>query len=176
MARVHQRGETAVAEFVEENWDLLFRSAYLICADRWIAEDIAQEAMLKAIAGLPKFDRSRPLEPWLSQIAANAARDWMRGRARRPESPLDDVPPQIEGNEDIAETLGRHALPDELAAAVLSLELPVRAAVVMRHLLDLSTAEIAALLGIEPATVRTRLHRGLRQMRQGLEQSEEPHA
>lgn len=168
--------ERGVRDFVEAHWDLVYRSAYFICADRWVAEDIAQEAMLKALRALPTLDRSRPISPWLSTIAANAAKDWLRMRARRPEETLgEQVADARKSGEDLAEDLGRNTLSDELAAGLLELKLGFRSVIVMRHLLDLSVPEIADVLDIEPTTVRTRLHRGLSQLRTMLEQKEANH-
>ncbi len=169
--------EVSVRNFVAAHWDLLFRAAFFICADRFIAEDLAQEAMLKALRAYPSVDQSRPIEPWLATIAANTARDWLRGRNRHPEDRLsEEAVNGVEAGEDVAETLSRNSVSDELAAGLLKLDLPVRAVIVMRHLLDRSDAEIAELLDIRPATVRTRLHRGLGELRRNLEQKEQPHA
>jgi RNA polymerase sigma factor (sigma-70 family) len=170
-------GETEAREFVEAHWDLVFRSAYFICADHGAAEDIAQEAMVKALRGIARLDGSLPIGPWLSTIAANAAKDWLRKRARRPEEILGRELTETFGVEpDLADSLARDSLPDDLATALLALGEPQRTVIVMRHLLDLDTAEIAGLLEVAPATVRTRLHRGLAQLRTALEHKEETDA
>lgn len=97
-------------------------------------------------------------------------------RARRPEETLgEQVADARKSGEDLAEDLGRNTLSDELAAGLLELKLGFRSVIVMRHLLDLSVPEIADVLDIEPTTVRTRLHRGLSQLRTMLEQKEANH-
>jgi RNA polymerase sigma-70 factor, ECF subfamily len=53
------------------------------------AEDIVQETFLQVHLSAGQFDRERRFKPWLFTIAANKARDLLRGRARRPEVPLD---------------------------------------------------------------------------------------
>jgi RNA polymerase sigma-70 factor (ECF subfamily) len=68
--------------------------------------------------------------------------------------------------------MAREALPSELLAALLALDLEHRTAVVLRHVLDYSSAEIAEMLEIPPPTVRTRLSRGLARMRTKLEATE----
>lgn len=163
----------AVRAFVAEHWDRLYRAAYLISYDRGVAEDIAQEAMLKALDGLDGFDTGRPLEPWLNAIAANAARDWLRARSRRPEL-LDDGSLQDEpAGEGLSAEIAYSSLPEELNSALARLEPGFRAVVVMRHLLGLETDEIAAILAIAPATVRTRDRRALQRLRNELPTREE---
>src|SRR6202158_1448246 len=68
------------------HWPRAYRAAYLVVHDSAAAEDIAQEAFLAAVRGLDRFDRRRPLGPWLHRIVVNRAIDWSRSRALRRES------------------------------------------------------------------------------------------
>jgi RNA polymerase sigma-70 factor (ECF subfamily) len=77
--------EDAVEELFRRYWPDLHRAAFLIVRDAAAAEDIAQEAFLAAISALDRFDRGRPLGPWLHRIAANRAIDWSRARSVRSE-------------------------------------------------------------------------------------------
>ena len=76
---------TALAELFDWHWPALHRAAWLVCRDAQAAEDIAQEAFLTALARLDRFDRRRPLGPWLHRIAVNRAIDHVRARAARHE-------------------------------------------------------------------------------------------
>src|SRR3954469_2755065 len=86
LVRAAQRGsEAALGDLFALHWPALHRAAWLIVHDAAAAEDIAQEAFLAAVRSLDRFDRRRPLAPWLHRIATNRAIDWARARALRGE-------------------------------------------------------------------------------------------
>ena len=88
LIRAARRGDPgAVDELFRRHWPAAHRAAYLVTGDAAAAEDVAQEAFLKAIAALDRFDRRRPLGPWLHRIAVNRAIDHARSRAQRHETP-----------------------------------------------------------------------------------------
>ena len=101
LLRAADRGDrAALAELFDRHWPALHRAAWLVCHDAQAAEDIAQEAFLAALARLDRFDRRRPLGPWLHRIAVNRAIDHVRARAARHEvaSPPDhDAPAPAPG-------------------------------------------------------------------------------
>ena len=102
LVRAARRGDgEAVGELFRRHWPAAYRAAYLVVGDRAAAEDIAQEAFLRAVGALDRFDRRRPLGPWLHRIAVNRAIDWTRARALRPEAPAGEHPaadaPHAEG-------------------------------------------------------------------------------
>jgi RNA polymerase sigma-70 factor (ECF subfamily) len=150
-----------VEELVRHHWDGAYRTAYLVVQDAAAAEDIAQESMLVAVQRIDRFDRRRPFGPWLHRIVVNRSIDWVRARKRRGEVSADAV---AEARDpvplpDVPE------LPDDLVAALGTLDPEDRAVVVLRHLFDYDSHEIARMLGVPPATVRTRLRRALQRMR-----------
>jgi RNA polymerase sigma-70 factor (ECF subfamily) len=155
------QGQVAVEDLVRHHWNGAYRTAYLVVQDAAAAEDIAQEAMLAAVQRIDRFDRRRPFGPWLHRIVVNRSIDWVRARKRRGEVSADAVaetrdpvpPPELP------------ELPDDLVAALGTLDPEDRAVVVLRHLFDYDSHEIARMLGVPPATVRTRLRRALRRMR-----------
>jgi RNA polymerase sigma-70 factor (ECF subfamily) len=165
LVRAAQRGsERAVEELFARHWPDAYRTALLIAHDRAAAEDIAQEAFVSALRALPRFDRSRPLRPWLHRIVVNRAIDWSRARRLRREvdagtAPEPAAPAPVE--------LGLGAIGDALAR--LSPE--HRAVVVMRYLLELTPGEIAAALDLPRGTVNSRLRRGLDALGGVLEES-----
>jgi RNA polymerase sigma-70 factor (ECF subfamily) len=132
-------------------WPRAFRAAYLVVHDNAAAEDIAQEAFLAAVRSLDRFDRRRPFGPWLHRIVVNRAIDHARSRALRAEAELDErhPAPEAEG-----------ALDGTVVAALGALPPEHRAVIVLRHLLDYTPGEIAALLGLPRGTVNSRLRRG----------------
>jgi RNA polymerase sigma-70 factor (ECF subfamily) len=147
--------ERAVDELFARHWDDAYRTALLIAHDRAAAEDIAQEAFLAALRALPRFDRGRPLRPWLHRIVVNRAIDWARARRLRQEVAVEAVP-------EVAAPAVREDLGlGELGEALGRLSPEHRAVVVMRYLLDLTPGEIAELLELPRGTVNSRLRRGL---------------
>lgn len=174
MAQESQRAE----DFVREHWERLFRVAYLVSADRLAAEDIAQEAMLNAWRGRAAVDGRDP-GPWLNRVAANAARNWLRKHSNRRETLVADsleVDAEHDHEGPIDAVTTRSELTPGLERALRRLEPDFRAVVVLRHLLELEPTEIAELLEIPAATVRSRDHRALKRLRSDLIGEEDPDA
>jgi RNA polymerase sigma-70 factor (ECF subfamily) len=153
LVRAARAGDAeAVEELFRRHWPLAYRAAYLVVRDRAAAEDVAQEAFLKAVAALDRFDRRRPIGPWLHRIAVNRAIDWTRERAVRRE--------RSEAPEAAAEP-GPDGLSGELVAALGALSAEHRAVVVLRYLLEYTPGEIGRMLDLPRGTVNSRLRRGL---------------
>jgi RNA polymerase sigma-70 factor (ECF subfamily) len=159
LIRQAQRGSAdAVETLVRRHWSDAHRAAFLIVQDAAAAEDIAQEAMLAAVGALDRFDRRRPFRPWLHRIVVNRSLDWLRARERRGEAGAERVDAAALDPVD-------PAVSDDLAAALAALEPEERALVVLRHLLGYRSSELARMLGVPAATVRTRLARALTRLR-----------
>lgn len=73
VARARMGDETAWETLVRRHQDAAFRLAYLVCGAVDEAEDVAQEAFIRAFESLDRFDASRPLRPWLLQVVKNLA-------------------------------------------------------------------------------------------------------
>ena len=156
LVRAAQRGsERAVEELFARHWPDAYRTALLIAHDRAAAEDIAQEAFLSALRALPRFDRRRPLRPWLHRIVVNRAIDWSRARKLRHEVDAGALPEPAAPADPAPSGLG------EIGAALARLSPEHRAVVVMRYLLEFTPGEIAELLELPRGTVNSRLRRGL---------------
>src|SRR5947209_10537906 len=149
--------EADLEELFRRHWRRAYRTAFLIVHDHAAAEDIAQEAFIRAIRTLERFDRQRPFAPWLGRIVANRAIDWTRARAARREV---DQPDATEREAD--PSTGRGApYSEELVAALRSLAPEHRAVVVMRYVLEFTPGEIAEALELPRGTVNSRLRRAL---------------
>ena len=168
LVRAAQRGDPAALEALFTTfWPECHRAAWLITRDHSAAEDIAQEGFLRAVAALDRFDRGRPLGPWLRTIVARRAIDYARARAVRREvqAGLADTAPA---------ELKFHSRPsDRLLGALAALDRERREVVVLRHLLDLSPRQIAEILEVPVGTVNSRMRRALDQLRIDLERSHE---
>lgn len=169
LVRAAQRGSPeAIEALVRHHWSDVHRSAYLIVQDAGAAEDIAQEAMLAAVEAIDRFDRRRPIGPWLHRIAGNRALDWLRARSRRPEVSMAE-PGSGTASETAAELCGSEQLSDGLLRALASLEPQERALIVLHHLAGFRAIEIGRALNLPSGTVRSRIHRALEHLRAALE-------
>src|SRR4051812_32476769 len=82
LTREVRRGSAdTVEKLVRRHWDAAHGTAFLIVRDAGAAEDIAQEALLAAVAAIDRFDRRRPFRPWLHRIVVNRSLDLLRARA-----------------------------------------------------------------------------------------------
>jgi RNA polymerase sigma factor (sigma-70 family) len=158
-----RRGDAAAyATLVRRHQDVAFRTAMLITGHAQDAEDVAQEAFVKAWRALGRFRAGEPLRPWLLTIVANEARNRRRAAGRREHLALRAAAalPSAPG-ETPAAALDR----DVLAAAIGRLRDDDRVVIGCRYLLDLSEAETAAALGVARGTVKSRLSRALGRLR-----------
>jgi RNA polymerase sigma-70 factor (ECF subfamily) len=143
------------------HWRGAYRAAYLVVHDAAAAEDIAQDGFLAAVEALDRFDRRRPFRPWLHRIVVNRALDWARREALRR---------RVDGAESVFEPLPPPAeIGGEMIAALRELPAEQRAVVVLRHLLEYTPGEIAAMLDLPRGTVNSRLRRGLDRLRAATE-------
>lgn len=134
------------------------------------ADDAAQEAMIRIVRSLDRFDGRSAFGTWVYRIATNAALDELRRRRRRPHLHLvdDDDQPREEADEVAEQRI--EGVSDRLAidAALADLPEEFRVAVVMRDVGDLDYAEIAAALDVPVGTVKSRIARGRRLLAETL--------
>jgi RNA polymerase sigma factor (sigma-70 family) len=161
----------AYAELVRRHQDVAFRTAMLITGNAADAEDVAQDALIKAWRALGRFDARRPVRPWLLAIVANEARNRRRAGGRREHLVLRAAGEERHSAEaapspDAALLAGERR--DSLLAALGALREEDRLVIGCRYLLGLSEAETGAALGVRPGTVKSRLSRALDRLRDGL--------
>jgi len=157
----------AISGFIDFYWPRIHRTTSLITGAGPDAEDVAQDAVLRAVAALADLDLSSSIEPWIDRVSANAARDWLRKRSRRSEI-LVEEPPAGEADTAWAARVEGGVLSEALLAALRALSDEQRTVIVLRHLLDMRATEVASHLGIAEGTVRSLDHRGLNQLRRQL--------
>lgn len=167
-------GDAAAWEpLVITHQEAVFRLAYLILGDSDEAEDIAQETFLRAWDNLGRFDRSRPLRPWLLRIAANLANNRRRSAGRHvaalarawqveaPSAKVDSV--------SVEESSAEHLRSEQLWQAVRRLESGDQQIIYLRYFLDLSVSETAETLQTAEGTVKSRSSRALEHLRTVIE-------
>ena len=159
-------GDTALYEVIMRRYNQrLYRVARAILRDDAEAEDVMQDAYVRAFEHLHQFAGRAPFSTWLTRIAVHEALG--RLRLRRRSLPLDDTERDGELDMNIVETspdpeqsASRAELGHLLEEAVLGLPERYRAVVMLRDVEDLSTAETAAALDLTEHNVKVRLHRG----------------
>jgi RNA polymerase sigma-70 factor (ECF subfamily) len=173
----HRQGDKeAFAEVYREYETTLYNLALRMAGNPFDAADLTQEAFLRIHRHLGRFRGRSSLKTWLFRVALNHYRSRL-GRRRLPtrslEPPPGEAPPQIpdprRGPEEraLARDEGRR-----VAAALARLPAHFRAAVVLRDLQDLTYDEIADVLGVRIGTVRSRIARGRKRLREVLEEEE----
>jgi RNA polymerase sigma factor (sigma-70 family) len=149
---------------VETMGSQLFWGLRRICGDHQEAEDLTQETFIRAYRALGGYDSGRiqemSLRPWLWTIALNLGRNHVRDRARRP-----TYVELTEAGADDPEPVDNAAWDRRLS----TLSGPQRTAVVLRHVVGLSIAEISETTGRPEGTVKADVHRGLARLRDTIE-------
>jgi RNA polymerase sigma-70 factor, ECF subfamily len=135
------------------------------------AEEVAQDAFVRAYAHLDHFDETRPFYPWLASIAVRLAQNWLRrhGRTvRREGRPLEDAKEPAESG-----TVLTALIDDErgraLWRAVAALPSGERSAVILYYRDEMAVRDIARALGVTTGTIKTLLFRARRHLRGRLE-------
>jgi RNA polymerase sigma-70 factor (ECF subfamily) len=163
------RGDhVAFGTLVEQYQEVAFRAAYLIVLDAQAAEDVTQEAFIRAYRGLGSFRAGEPFRPWLLRIVTNTAINELRSRNRRSgllgrfaaTAPRAADPPEVSLGDEHATTLAR---------AINELPLDDRVVLHLRYFVDLPEREIAVAIGKPQGTVKSRLHRASKRLRALIE-------
>ena len=155
LVRAAQKGDRpAFAALVERYWEPLYRWLFHLTHHRQTAEDLAQEAFLKAFAALDSFQAGTNFRAWLFRIAHNSFANQRRAAARMRQALPESLPTADEG--PVERVLSREAL-QLLARAVSRLPADFRAAFLLRAEEGLSFREIADVLDITEETARWRV-------------------
>ncbi len=170
-----QAGDLSAFDDLLRRWERRIQAAiYRVMGTEDEARDLCQETFLKAYRALGGFKREARFSSWLYQIALNLCRDRMRRRKGRTLVSLDALdeegltPPRRQDPSPLdlveADTLSR-----AVAAAIEGLPDEQREVIVLKEYQDLTFLEIAEILDVPLSTVKTRLYRGLGQLRLRLE-------
>ena len=161
-----ETAERVFERMVHEHQHRIYALGYALTGNRMDAEEVAQDTFFRAYRALITYpaDRVRDLKQraWLHQIAVNVVRNRHRGLKPRLVELNGSEPDHGVGPE---EDVIRRSEIDELAARVACLPPRYREAVVLRHVQDLSYAEVADALGQPVGTVKANVHRGLKLLR-----------
>lgn len=166
-----QQGDASAFDVLVGRWDRKIQGAiFRILGPGEDVRDLSQEAFLKAYRGLRTFKKEARFSSWLYQIALNLCRDRMRRRRGRTHVSLDDLD---EGGalatSSAVEELETRDLSRRVAEAMEALPEEQREVIVLKEYQGLTFLEISGALEVPVSTVKTRLYRGLGQLRQRLE-------
>jgi RNA polymerase sigma-70 factor (ECF subfamily) len=134
----------------------LVGTAGLILGTRDAAEDVAQEALVRAWRDLPMLRDPDRFDAWLHRILVRACHDQRRRDRRRMSSAIHD--PQSTTSPDVADAVARRAL---VATSLARLTPEQRAVLVLRFYVDMSLPDMSLALDIPIGTVKSRIHRAL---------------
>lgn len=162
-----RRDAHAFAELVRRHEGKVRGLLLRLTGNRSLADDLGQEAFLRAFRGLERFEGRSRFSTWVYRIAYNV---YLNHRARS--KTLGALPQDYEGRvaaPDAMESAGRSDLRRDLTAAIGRLDERYRAVIVLYYVEDVSYPEIAEVLDIPLGTVKTHLHRARKMLRAELE-------
>ncbi len=168
-----RRGEAeAFGGIVRRYQAAVFNVCYRMLGERREAEDLAQEAFLRAYQRIETYDVDRPFGPWMRRLAVNLCLNHLRKR-RAAQLPFDeefDVPAVSRhtgfANPERARELGEQS--EVVRSAILALPPHYRAVIELRHFQELSYQEISGALGIPLSDVKSHLYRARRRLAEML--------
>ncbi|MFW6774088.1 SigE family RNA polymerase sigma factor [Nocardioides sp. CPCC 205120] len=139
----------------------LLRTAYLLCGDRHTAEDLVQTSLAKLYLAWDRVEAQASLDGYVRRILVNEHNSLWRRAWKRREATTDAMPETVHRTDEYDDGTAAH-----LWAFVQTLPRRQRAVIVLRYYEGLSEAEIAAILGVSPGTVKSQASRALAALRE----------
>lgn len=177
--RFRNGDSAAFEEMVSRHWDRIYGMVHQLLRNQQDAEEVTQDAFIRAHRGLANFRGDSAFSTWLYQIATNLARNrywyWWRRRRDRTvsfdqpigednDTPLSEIfVGDSESPEDVTVT---QELVDRIAAGMEKLSTKHREILILRNVKNQSYEEIAAILGISVGTVKSRIARARDSLRE----------
>lgn len=155
-------------EYIQKHGKRLYGLCMTLCASKNDADDLYQETWLKAMKKLSTYNADKPFEPWITKIAVNTYRDMLRRKKRSPV--YDDFSTTEEKDSvimNVAESDEERKNKD-IRDAVDSLEEKLRMTVILFYFNDLGEKRTAEALGIPVGTVKSRLNKAKKILKEAL--------
>jgi RNA polymerase sigma-70 factor (ECF subfamily) len=186
LVRLVLRKDAAAARALMQRYNRrLYRVARGVVRDDSEAEDVLQEAYLRAFSGLADFRGESSLSTWLTRIVLNQALQRLRRRTDVPVSDIDQdaerrgaevIPfPASQSTIDPERAMAQQQLCQLVERAIDELPCEFRTVLMARVIEGMSVEETAAAFDLQPETVKTRLHRARRLLKQALAEHIGPH-
>jgi len=170
--------QTAFNEMVSRYWDRIYAMVNQLLRNQQDAEEVTQDAFIRAHRGLANFRGDSAFSTWLYQIATNLARNryWYWWRRKRDKSVSFDAPVSAENSTTLADIIPAELETPEdatvtqefvsrIATGMEKLSAKHREILVLRNIKNLTYEEIAAILGISVGTVKSRIARARESLR-----------
>lgn len=167
------------ADLVQEHEKYLYNIAYRLCGDREEAKDLVQEALVRAYRAFRSFKPGTSFKSWLYRIVSNLYVDTLRKKSKYREESLDEPVVYEDGEvskavpdltRDPSQMLEETAFVGEVQKALDRLPVEYRLAVILCDVQGFSYDEISEIMDCSIGTVRSRIHRGRKALRQHLEE------
>ncbi len=155
----------ALNELLLQNYNTLLRYCIKMTGNPTLAQDIAQDTMLKAILNIKKFAPEAKFSTWLLKIATNTFKDYLRKHKN-----VELVEEMSTNNtENIEETAITNLQYKELMNILMKLPYEKRATFILKHYYGYKYEEIAQILDCPVGTVRSRLHNAIKEIMKEME-------
>ena len=166
--------QDAYAELVTRYQAIAARTAYVITGTAADAEDVAQDAFVKAYYALDRFRTGAPFRPWLLRIVANEAINRRKAAGRRPTVGLSVIEDRASGDTALSPEASAlaHERREVVLVALRRMREEDRLVIAYRYFFDLSEIEMADALGVARGTVKSRLSRAIARLRAAMEGDE----
>ena len=162
---LREGSEEAFARVYKETADALLSFAYGMVGDRRTSEDIVQQTFVELVKAAPKFrGDGRALRAWLYRSIRYGCLDEYRRRGRRPEVPSEQLPDLQEAGDPMAVV----GIDPNLELALVALSKKQRTLIVLRHVVELSGAEISSIMNMSRKAVYAALSRAEAKLRSEL--------
>lgn len=161
-------GAKLINQYILKHGKRLYGLCITLCADSFDADDLYQETWLKVLKKYEQYDPSKPFEAWLTRICVNTYRDFLRHKKKNP------VFENFASNEEKTAALENvHEIEkkdfSDLHNAINSLPEKLRITVILYYFHDLNQAQTAIALGVPQGTVKSRLSKAKKLLREELE-------
>lgn len=157
-----------LSEVIDRHAAAVYRVALSVMRDPALADDVVQETMLKAWRRSPVPPGEEIPRAWLMRVARNTAVSMLRTRREDLRSP--ETLPEGPGGVSTTRRVEGRAELDELWRAMVRLDSDARALIVLKEVQDLSYEEIASTLDVPVSTVKTRLFRARKALKDSMKE------
>ena len=157
-------------QLVDRYSSRIINLAFAMTGDRHEAEDVAQEAFVRAFKGLAKFQKRAKFSSWLYQIALNLCKDHLKAKSRHAKPTSDEQLAAIDGDpkQQALRLVLKEELSEKMREAINKLPFVYRESFVLRHLQGLDYGDVAAITEVPADTVRVRAYRAREMLRESM--------
>jgi RNA polymerase sigma factor sigV len=150
-------------EYIKDNQEKLYRIAFSYSKNEEAALDIVQEAITKALKNINKLREESYIKTWFYRILINEALQYIRKNKRILTCELEAIENKVDCNADLAEGL-------DIYKYVQNLNEKLKTVIILRFFEDMKISEIARITKTNESTVKSRLYKGLKELKRLIEE------